>query len=177
MPGAGKSDLAIALRQASGAAIGHLSQVIRRALVARGQGDTPADYARMAAGLRAAEGEGVLVRHALRALSLADNTQVVVLDSLRTEAEYQEALSLSDRVLLVAVHADRERRFARMRSRSGPQLQAEADLLRQDLENLRLGVGTLMAVADLMLPNTHESWWPLDRTAPGLLDFVSSAPR
>lgn len=172
MPGAGKSDLAAALRHASGAAVGHLSQVIRRELLARGEGETPADYAKVAASLRSAEGEGVLVRQALRALTPTDSRQVVVLDSLRTVAEYQEALSLSDRVLLVAVHADRGRRFRRMRSRSGPELQAEADLLRQDVENLRLGVGTLMALADIMIANTHESWRPLDRTVPEVLGFV-----
>lgn len=175
MPGAGKTDLAGELREATGAAVGHLSHVIRQQLRARGDGDAPTDYARMAASLRAAEGEGVLVRHALRALAPAHGTHPVILDSLRTEDEYREVLNLADHVLLVAVHADRERRFARMRSRSGPELQAEADLLRQDLENLQLGVGTLMALADLMIPNTHASWLPLERTAPDVLTFVSSA--
>jgi len=174
MPGAGKTDLAVALCEATGAAVGRLSHVIRRELQARGESDTPADYARVAASLRAAEGEGVLVRHALRALGSADSTQPVILDSLRTEDEYREVVNLGGRVLLVAVHADRESRFARMRSRSGPELQAEADLLRQDLENLRLGVGALMALADLMIPNAYASWQPLTRTVPEVLSFVSS---
>jgi dephospho-CoA kinase len=172
MPGAGKSDLAITLSQATRAAVGSLSDPIRRELITRGGGTDPRDYARMAAQLRNAHGEGVLVRRSLEAATSGSTSSVVILDSLRTRAERDEAARTCARLLVVAVHASRERRFARMRARSGPELQATADLLAQDAENLRLGVGNLMALSDVMLVNNHESWQPIEQAAPELLSFL-----
>jgi dephospho-CoA kinase len=172
MPGAGKSDLAITLSQATGAAIGSLSGAIRQELITRGEGTAPEDYARVAAWLRDVYGEGVLVRRSLKAAASGDAPAAVILDSLRTEAERDEAVHACARLLVVAVHANREHRFTRMRARSGPELQGTADLLAQDAENLRLGVGNLMALSDAMLVNKRESWQPIEQTAPELLSFL-----
>jgi hypothetical protein len=40
-----------------------------------------------------------------------------------------------------------------MRARSGPELQAWEDLAEQDEQNLKLGLGDVMAIADYVIPN------------------------
>lgn len=162
MPGARKTDLAELLASKTGASTVQLSSVIRDELDAAVEGRASRAYAAAAQRLRTVHGAGVLLQRAVAAATNAD--PYLILDGIRTRAEIDELEGLTTRHVIVAVHASRAARFRRIRERSGIELQTDEALLAQDEENLRLGVGEVMALAELVVA--------IDRDMPTLEEQV-----
>ena len=83
--------------------------------------------------------------------------EMVVVDGVRSAAEV-EVFRESAKVILVAVHASRPRRFEllRQRGRSDDPLSYEM-FLRRDERELGIGIGTAIALADEIGSNEHAT--------------------
>lgn len=153
MPGAGKSTAAEAL-VAKGWKRVVMGDVVREETKRRGLVADEANTGEVMRDLRRQHGETAIAELTLRSMQQSGSEGVVV-DGIRSIAEV-ETFRKSAKVLLVAVHASRSRRFALLkeRGRSDDPLTYEM-FLRRDNRELEIGIGSAIALADEVVSNEH----------------------
>ncbi|MEM3680278.1 MAG: dephospho-CoA kinase [Metallosphaera sp.] len=111
-------------------------------------GERLMDYAKR---LREIYGEGIVARLSIE--EIRGSTEKVAFDGVRNLAEVEEFSRLGN-PLVVAVHSPPKLRYERMkrRMRSDDSVRDE-DLRRRDLEELSLGIGSVIALADVVIVN------------------------
>lgn len=155
MPGAGKSTAAEAL-VAKGWKRVVMGDAIREETRRRGLVPDEANTGEVMRDVRRQYGEAAVAELSLRSMQQLGSEKVVV-DGIRSVAEV-ETFRTSAKVLLVAIHASRRRRFAllRERGRSDDPLSYEM-FLRRDERELEVGIGKAIALADEVISNEHSA--------------------
>ncbi|MEM4046321.1 MAG: dephospho-CoA kinase [Metallosphaera sp.] len=148
MPGSGKSLLSSILRERGFSVIVMSESVRKRYEKDARHGERLMDYAKR---LREIYGEGIVARLSIE--EIRGSTEKVAFDGVRNLAEVEEFSRLGN-PLVVAVHSPPKLRYERMkrRMRSDDSVRDE-DLRRRDLEELSLGIGSVIALADVVIVN------------------------
>ncbi len=152
MPGAGKSLIAKHMAKALGAKFISMGDVVRREALRRGLSLDLESMMRLALSLREEMGEGAVADLVIKELKDVER-EIVVIDGVRSLAEI-EKLSTAGKVILVAVHTSPAERFRRL-SRRGREDDPKTweEFRRRDMDELRMGLGNVIALADIMVVN------------------------
>ena len=153
MPGSGKSIVARILAERLGYPLLVMGDIVREEVVRRGLELTVYNVEMVAEELRRLGGPGFVAELVVeKARKL--NSQGVIVDGVRSLDEVQILSSLG-RVYIVAVHSPPNLRYQRLisRMREGDVRGLEEFRLR-DEANLRLGIGSVIALADYMIVNS-----------------------
>lgn len=151
MPGSGKSEFAKLLRE-KGARVIVMSDVVKKRYSSEAKpGERLMDFAKR---LREIYGEGVVARLCVEELGTG-SYDLVGFDGVRSLAEVEEFKRLlGDNVYIVAVHSPPKIRYKRiierMRSDDSKEI---SELMRRDREELKLGIGEVIAMADYVITN------------------------
>jgi len=151
MPGAGKSTVAEAL-ETHGLKRVVMGDVIRQETKRRGLPPDEKNTAKVMLELREKYGPGAVAEATLQALKSIHDRAVVV-DGIRSLAEV-EVLRREGRVLLIAVLASKDRRYALLTARGRSDAPSNtAGFDDRDARELSIGVGNTIALADEVLVN------------------------
>jgi dephospho-CoA kinase len=153
MPGAGKSTAASALEEVGLMRI-IMGDVIRQETKRRGMQTDAKSTAEVMKDLRKTLGDGAIAELSLRAVGDKHNQRIVI-DGIRSVAEVDE-FRKKGKVLVVAIHASRSRRFdlLKERGRADDPLTWEM-FLERDKRELGVGIGEAIVLADEMISNEH----------------------
>jgi dephospho-CoA kinase len=151
MPGAGKGVAAEAARQL-GFGVLVLGDVIREETERRGLQPTPKNMGEVMLDVRSKEGPAAVARRLLPKVD-ANEATVVVIEGIRSQDELTELKSKFD-VSTVAIHASPRTRFQRLLSRNRSDDPKTWDTFyERDLRELNVGLGQVIALADILLVN------------------------
>jgi dephospho-CoA kinase len=155
MPGAGKSTAAQGLVERGWTRI-VMGDVVREETRRRGLEPDAANTGEVMQDLRRMMGDSAVAMLCLKTISGAGAAKVVV-DGVRSMAEVEE-FRKSAKVLLLAVLASPERRYAllRERGRSDDPLTREM-FLKRDQRELGVGISVPIAMADESISNEHNT--------------------
>ncbi len=152
LPGSGKSE-AVAIAEQHGWTVIRMGDAVR--VEARRRGLQPSDehLGSIADELRREEGMDVWARRSL-SNEQGDVEGDVVIDGIRNIEEVEFFREALDDFVLVAVHASPETRYRRLRERGRSDDSASFDeLKRRDERELRWGIGSVVAMADVVVVN------------------------
>jgi|ECHvirMinimDraft_2_1075157.scaffolds.fasta_scaffold00007_31 Dephospho-CoA kinase len=148
MPGAGKSFVSEAFSRRGGKII-VMSQQLRRKYVEEGYAGE--SFENFAARMREKYGRDIVAKLSLEGIETKDS--LVIMEGVRNREEV-DLFSRKGKTVVVAVHAPprlrRERLLARMRDVEETTIEA---IVKRDMENLKLGIGEVIAMADYMIVN------------------------
>ncbi|MGC8975129.1 MAG: AAA family ATPase [Thermoprotei archaeon] len=150
MPGAGKSEIAGRLAKHLNARLLNMGDFVRSEALKRGLPINRDNLMRLANELREEMGADAIARLVLASIS---EDSLYVIDGVRSLEEV-DAFRSKTQVILVAVHASPKERFKRLKNRGredDPQNYQE--FLERDLKELKLGLGNVIAMADLIVVN------------------------
>ena len=152
MPGAGKAVVS-RIANKKGYALVIMGDVIREETKRRGLEPTLENIGKIMLKLREEEGPTVVAKKCIPKIVSA-NTDVVLVDGIRSLNEIQEFKKSFPQFTLIAVHSSPETRFGRLfrRRRSDDPSGWEVSLER-DLRELSVGQGSVIAMADYMIIN------------------------
>lgn len=155
MPGAGKASAEEVFRQ-KGYPIIVMGDEVREEAKRRNLEPTPENLGRVMLQIRAEEGPAALAKRCIPKIKAA-NSNVVVVDGIRSLQEVDEYRRTFRNFVLVAVHASAKTRFRRLlaRGRSDDPKDWETFTAR-DKRELSVGLGEVIATADYMLVNEGE---------------------
>ena len=151
MPGAGKGVAANAARQL-GLSVLVLGDVIREETERRGLEPTPKNVGAVMLQVREDEGAAAVARRLLPKIEASVSATVIV-EGIRSLDELSELRSKYE-VVTVAIHASPGTRFRRLLSRNrsdDPRNRATFD--ERDIRELNVGLGQVIALADVVLVN------------------------
>jgi dephospho-CoA kinase len=152
MPGAGKVVIS-RIANEKGYAIVVMGDVIREETKRRGLEPTPENIGKIMLKLREEEGPTVVVKKCIPKIVSA-NTDVVLVDGIRSLNEIQEFKKSFPQFVLIAVHSSPETRFGRLfRRRRSDDPNGWEVFLERDLRELSVGQGGVVAIADYMIIN------------------------
>lgn len=155
MPGAGKSTAAQALVAAGWKRI-VMGDVIRGETKRRGLEPDAKNTGDVMVQLRRERGDSAVADLCLEEIARRRLHRVVI-DGIRSMAEV-ETFRRSAAVVLVAVHASPERRFALLRERGRRDDPLSKEMfLRRDQRELGVGIGNAIALADEVISNEHAT--------------------
>jgi dephospho-CoA kinase len=155
MPGSGKSTAAQALVTEGWKRV-VMGDVIREETRRRGLAPDSKNTGEVMKQLRKERGEAAVAELCLEVIRKTESDRVVV-DGIRSMAEV-ETFRKSAKVILIAVHASQQRRFALLkeRGRSDDPFSYEM-FLKRDERELEVGIGEAIALADEMVSNEHAT--------------------
>lgn len=151
MPGAGKGVAADAARQL-GLSVLVLGDVIREETERRGLEPTPKNVGAVMLQVREDKGPAAVARRLLPKIE-ASTSATVIVEGIRSLDELSELRSRYE-VVTVAIHASPGTRFQRLLSRNrsdDPRNRATFD--ERDMRELKVGLGQVIALADVVLVN------------------------
>jgi len=155
MPGAGKSTAAQALASRGWKRV-VMGDVIREETRRRGLEPDAKNTGEVMMVLRKEMGEAAVAELCTSVIRTSGAEQVVV-DGIRSMAEV-ETFRKSGRVLLIAIHASRDRRYKllmeRARKDAPPSYQVFLD---RDQREIDVGIGTVIALADEVISNQRAT--------------------
>ena len=147
MPGSGKGELAKLFQEINVKVI-TMSDVLREKYYKEAkEGERLMDFAIR---MRKLYGKGVVAKMSIEKIR---NEKVVVFDGVRNWEEIEEFKKLGD-VIIIAVHSPPRVRYERLlkRARKDDTLTVEG-LIKRDWEELEMGIGNVIALADYVLVN------------------------
>ena len=151
MPGAGKSVVSLVGKEL-GMDIFVLGDVIREETERRGLEVTPQNMGNVMLAVRASEGPAVVARRLLPKIESARSSTVIV-EGIRSVHELNELKSKFE-VIPVAIHSSPTTRFQRLLSRNRSDDPKDwATFEKRDFRELEVGLGDVLALADVMLTN------------------------
>lgn len=151
MPGAGKG-VASQAGKGLGLDIFVLGDIIREETKRRGLDPTPQNMGKVMLDVRASEGPAVVARRLLPKIESAHSSTVIV-EGIRSMHELNE-LKSEYSVIPVAIHASPNTRFQRLLSRNRSDDPKDwATFEKRDLRELDLGLGYVLALAEVVLVN------------------------
>ncbi|MCE4627824.1 MAG: AAA family ATPase [Desulfurococcales archaeon] len=154
MPGSGKSVVARRIGETLSWPVYSMGDVVRREVERRGLPLTSHNIEAVARKLREEMGEDAVARLLMEEFERdPPRTPGIVIDGMRSLAEARALRALGP-VCVVAVHASPMSRFQRVLRRGRRGDAASWDqFIERDLNNLALGIGSLIALADYMIVN------------------------
>jgi dephospho-CoA kinase len=155
MPGSGKS-LVVDTAQELGYSIVAMGDVIREETAKRGLDLTPANVGKVMLQLRADGGNTVVAQKCIPKIESAANTKVLV-DGLRSLFEVDVFKARFSQFSVMAVHASPESRFNRLSNRHRSDDPSGWTVFRErDMRELTVGLGNVIALAEVMVINDGE---------------------
>ena len=152
MPGAGKSEIADAFRDADYPVI-VMGDVVREEARKRGLEANPENTRKLMLDLRAREGPDVIAIRCTRLLE-ESNSNLVVIEGCRSIAEIDVFDDYAKEVKIVCVHSSPSTRFTRLKERGRDDAPPEWDIFRErDLIEISVGIGGVIALTDIMIIN------------------------
>jgi len=152
MPGSGKDVVREVFREL-GFPIVVMGDEVRAEAERRGLPFTPENLGKIMLQLRAEEGVGVLAKRCLPKIK-ALNSQVVVIDGIRSLDEVAEYKNVYPDLRIVAVHASPKTRFERLVKRNRSDDPKDWKTFNErDMRELSVGLGNVIATADVMSVN------------------------
>jgi len=148
MPGSGKGELA-KIFQEFGIKVITMSDVLRERYYKEAkEGERLMDFAMR---MRKLYGKGVVAKMSIE--KIPKDEKVVVFDGVRNWEEIEEFKKLGE-VIIIAVHSPPKLRYERLlkRGRKDDTLTIEG-LIKRDWEELEMGIGNVIALADYVLVN------------------------
>jgi len=148
MPGSGKGELA-RIFQEFGIKVITMSDVLRERYYKEAkEGERLMDFAMR---MRKLYGKGVVAKMSIEKIS--KDEKIVVFDGVRNWEEIEEFKKLGE-VIIIAVHSPPKLRYERLlkRGRKDDALTIEG-LIKRDWEELEMGIGNVIALADYVLVN------------------------
>ncbi|MEM4491714.1 MAG: AAA family ATPase, partial [Sulfolobales archaeon] len=150
MPGSGKTLIAKFLSNSLGAYV-NMGDVVRSKAAELGIEPTSDNLMRLAVELRKSLGLDAVAREAAK--NFPNSSEVVVVDGVRSLDEVRFFSSIAHTVV-VAVHASPKTRYERLRKRGREDdPTAFSKFLDRDSKELELGIGSVIALADVMVVN------------------------
>jgi len=152
LPGSGKNTVRAIVRE-FGFPIVVMGDVIRAKTKERGLNPTPENLGEVMLKIRRDEGQGAVARYCIPKIRKAESTMVGV-DGVRSLEEVEEFKKEFPDFNLIAVHCSPRTRFKRLYARErsdDPVLWTE--FLERDLRELKVGLGSVIAMADHMIIN------------------------
>jgi dephospho-CoA kinase len=152
MPGAGK-DIAIEVFRELGFPIIVMGDEVRAETKKQCLTPTPENVGKVMLQIRAEEGPEVLARRCVPKIK-AEKSPVVVVDGIRSMHEVQEYRKEFPNMRIMAVHASPRTRFKRLTTRGrSDDPQDWTTFTERDQRELSVGLGNVIATADLMIIN------------------------
>lgn len=168
MPGAGKSTAALALA-ARGWRRVIMGDVIREETRKRGLEPDAKNTGEVMIQLRKELGEAAVAELCVKAIHESGSNRVVV-DGIRSMAEV-ETFQKSAKVLIVAIHASRGRRYGLLMERARKDAPLSYDMfLVRDQRELEIGIGNVIALADEVVSNQRGTAESLSADVVGVVD-------
>jgi len=155
MPLAGKTLVAGVARE-RGVPVINMGDVIREEAKRRGIEATPENFRRLMTELRREKGEAAVAELSIEKLKQAFKSghRIVVVEGLRSMAEWRLFKENFKGCVLLAVHASPKTRFKRALIRGRPDdPRSFEEFMARDLLELEIGIGWLIALADYMIVN------------------------
>jgi dephospho-CoA kinase len=150
MPGAGKTVVTRILSSIADKVVS-MGDIVREEARRRGIGKDSASMMKFAKQLRIEGGGAVVAKLVLE--KLRNDKGLFLIDGIRSLDEI-ELFRRYGQVVIVAVHASPYERFRRLRNRGRPgDPKVWEEFVERDLEELRLGIGNVIALADVMVVN------------------------
>ena len=153
MPGAGKSLIAKYLAENLNAGFVSMGDVMREEALKRGISLDMRSMMSFAEQIRTEKGEAVVAELVLERIKKQGDWNVLVVDGVRSLKEIEKFSEIAD-IITVAVHASPKERFRRLRKRGrkdDPKIWEE--FRKRDLDELKIGLGNVIALADVMIVN------------------------
>lgn len=152
MPGSGKS-VADGILKEDGFSVIVMGDVIREEVAKRGLNPTPENVGGVMVKIRREEGPAVVAKRCIIKINEA-STKDVVVEGLRSLAEFNEFRREFANFKLIAIHASPIIRFNRIfgRNRSDDSKDWQT-FVERDLRELEVGIGSAIALADYMIVN------------------------
>ena len=152
MPGAGKNTIREVARE-FGFPIVVMGDEVRAEAKRRSLDPTPENLGRIMLQIRAEEGPGTLAKRCILKIA-SSNSQVVIVDGVRSMYEVEEFKKALPKFKIVAIHASPKIRFKRLlrRGRSDDPKNWET-FIERDLRELHVGIGEVIAIADHVVVN------------------------
>ncbi|MBM4249312.1 MAG: flagellar hook-basal body complex protein FliE [Euryarchaeota archaeon] len=151
MPGSGKSE-AVKVAEEMGIPVHRMGDLVREMVKAKGFEVDRANMQAVADGERRKFGPDVWARRTVRLIAEAP---LLVIDGTRSLEEVEVfRRELGDRLVVACVHASPRTRWGRIGRRGRPDdPRTFAELVERDQNELRWGLGAVIATADVMLVN------------------------
>jgi dephospho-CoA kinase len=152
MPGAGKSEVAEAFKNA-GIRIVVMGDVIRDEARSRGLESSPENTKEIMLELRKQSGMGAVALRCVNQLKEIEE-DVAVIEGCRSLAEVDIFDDFADEVTILGVHAPPRLRYERLCKRCREDAPPSWEVFRErDLRELSVGLGGVIALSDIMLVN------------------------
>lgn len=150
MPGSGKSIVSETARS-MGITVLNMGDVIRDEAKSRGIAITPESLGALMLRLRKEEGSNVVAKKCLE--KARNNKPPIVIEGVRSLEELSY-LRANEEVFLIAVHASPKTRYERLLKRGRPDDPKDwATFEARDMRELGVGIGSVIALADLVFIN------------------------
>ncbi|MCS7108128.1 MAG: AAA family ATPase [Sulfolobales archaeon] len=155
MPGSGKTLIVNGVKHLVDMAIS-MGDVVRREAMRRGIEMTPKSIMEFAKQVRREGGSDFIAKEVIKEV-LNKDVEVVLVDGVRSLEEVNTFRKFGD-VYVIAIHSSPKTRFLRLisRGRDGDPSDWD-DFMVRDLSELELGLGSVIALADLMIVNEDLS--------------------
>lgn len=152
MPGAGKTSIIEPLKD-RGIPVIVMGDIIREEAVKRGIKPSPENLGKIMIELRKNYGPSIVAKLCLKKIILM-NSDIVIIDGVRSLDEVEEYRHNFSKVLIVAIHASPKTRFRRLHNR-GRQDDPKSwdEFIERDFRELSIGVGNVISLADYMVIN------------------------
>ncbi len=150
MPGAGKSEIAMRIAKRLNAKLLNMGDFVRSEAIKRGLPIDRENLMRLANELRDEMGPDAVAKLVLASIAKGS---LYVIDGVRSLEEVNMFRSKTN-VILIAVHASPKERFRRLLNRGrGDDPKNYQEFLERDLKELKLGLGNVIAMADIIVVN------------------------
>ncbi len=152
MPGAGKATV-VEVAKKTGCGIVVMGDEVREETKRRGLEPTPENVGKVMLKMRQEGGPAAVAKRCVPKIEKMKN-RVVIVDGIRSLYEADEFKKHFPRFKLLAIHSSPETRFKRLfkRKRSDDPASWEV-FLERDWRELRVGIGSAIASADVMMVN------------------------
>lgn len=152
MPGSGKTTLA-GYTERYGYQVVTMGDIVREIAEKRGLEPSKENLAYLAEELRRIGGREAVAKRCMERLREM-GIENIVIDGIRNLEEVETFRATFKEALLIAVHASPKTRFERLRRRRREDDPTDwEEFYRRDLRELELGLGSVIAMADLVLIN------------------------
>lgn len=155
MPGSGKS-IGVEVAKELGIPVFVMGDVVREEATRRNLPHTPQTLGDLMLELREEHGSAVVAQRCVKKI-LRDSSTCVVVDGARSEAELAVFKNKLTSVTLVAIHASPQVRFERLQQRGrADDALTWKQFQERDKRELDVGLGRIMAQADIMIVNEGD---------------------
>lgn len=152
MPGAGKSEVAQAFRDA-GIPIIVMGDVIREETRKRGLDTTPENTRKVMLELRERNGLGAIAKQCISHLCSIES-DIIVVEGCRSIAEIDVFDDYADEIAIICVHSSPKVRYSRLRDRNRTDAPPTwEDFRERDIREISVGLGGVIALSDIILVN------------------------